>query len=190
MGGVVGAMRIGDVALGTVHGDLRVQAAAPADLHHVAELHRGRGRLADDAEVGGWWLAAIHSRPRTVPSTAGPSSSPVISRLIEPLGAPGRKVLRGGGNKRRDAAFHVAGGAAVQHAVPHLGAEGSVVCHCAAPTGTTSVCPAKDRYAAHRFQCGRTGCRSRHSATGVYRRSPTASRQHRSAQSAHRHRRV
>ena len=60
------------------------QAAAPADLDHVAEL-LGVGRLADDAGVDPLAARRAASRaPCFVPLTAAPSSSPVISRLIEP----------------------------------------------------------------------------------------------------------
>ncbi len=50
MGGVVGEVRVGGVALHPVDGQPPGQTAAPADLDHVAE-HRGRGRLADQAGV-------------------------------------------------------------------------------------------------------------------------------------------
>ena len=80
---VVGEMRIGGVALRAAHGELRVQRAAPADLDHVAE--RGRvGRLADDAGVERSPRSAASPARFAVPLTAGPSSSPVISRLIAP----------------------------------------------------------------------------------------------------------
>ena len=50
VGGVVGELRIGGVALHPMHGEPAGQAAAPADLDHVAE-RGGRSRLADDAGV-------------------------------------------------------------------------------------------------------------------------------------------
>ena len=92
---------------------------------------------------GIWPLASIHSSTLTVPSTAGPSSSPVISRLIEPFGRTVGQVLRRGRDEGGDRALHVAGAAAVQHAVAHLAAERIGAASCAAPTGTTSVWPAK-----------------------------------------------
>src|SRR5260221_620739 len=50
MDGIVGEMRVGGVALGPVNGQGAGQAAAAADLDHVAE-GLGVGRLADDAGV-------------------------------------------------------------------------------------------------------------------------------------------
>ena len=49
---IVGEMRIGGMALHAMHGQPTGQAAAPADLDHVAE-HGGAGRLADEAGVEG-----------------------------------------------------------------------------------------------------------------------------------------
>ena len=60
---------IGDVALRAVHGDLGVQAAAAADLHHVAEAD-GAGRLADQAEVGDVAVVA-HPRQHTHGAVGG-----------------------------------------------------------------------------------------------------------------------
>ena len=48
---IVGAMRIGDVALRAMHLDLHVDAAAAANFDHVAQLHRA-GRLSDQTEIG------------------------------------------------------------------------------------------------------------------------------------------
>ena len=73
--------------------------------------------------------SAIQSSTRTVPSRAGPSSSPVISRLIVPRSGRG-----GGGDGRGkggDGALHVAGAAAVEGAGVDLGCEGGVL-----PAGT------------------------------------------------------
>ena len=50
MRGIVGEMRIGDMALHALDREPAGHAAAPADLDHVAE-RAGAGRLADDAGV-------------------------------------------------------------------------------------------------------------------------------------------
>ena len=47
--GVVGEVRVGGMALHALDREPPGQAAAPADLDHVAEV--GRGRLADNAGV-------------------------------------------------------------------------------------------------------------------------------------------
>ena len=92
-------MRIGGVALHAVDGDGAGQRAAPADLDHVAELVR-IGRLADERRRPSVSpFAAAHSSSLTVPLIAGPSSSPVIRKEIEPLRRA--LVLRYGGRRRR-----------------------------------------------------------------------------------------
>ena len=103
-------------------------------------------------------VAAIHSSTRTVPSVAGPSSSPVISRLIEPVRRPALQMRAAAATKAAMRALHVAGAAAVQHAVRDLAAE-------------RVVPPVRRRPAPHRYgrqsrnaaagrRCGRTDCRS------------------------------
>ena len=58
-----------------------------------------------------------------MPLTAGPSSSPVMRKLIEPAnGRPGDEA-QGGGDSSGDAALHVAGAAAPELAVGDLGGE-------------------------------------------------------------------
>ena len=86
-------------------------------------LHRA-GRLADDAEVGDL-AVRLPSTPARSPCRprAGPSSSPVISRLIEPRGGPSARCCAAAATKAAMRALHVAGAAAVQHAVAHLAAE-------------------------------------------------------------------
>src|SRR3546814_18764791 len=49
---IVGELRVGGVPLRAAHGEACVEAAAAADLHHVAELGVA-GRLADQAAVQG-----------------------------------------------------------------------------------------------------------------------------------------
>ena len=119
---IVGALRIGDVALRAVHRDLRVQAAAAADLHHVAERHRA-GRFADDAEVGDLTVGlhplqhAHGAVDRHAFLVAGDQQADRAARRAV------TKVLRRRGDERRDAALHVTGAAAVQDAVAHLAGE-------------------------------------------------------------------
>jgi hypothetical protein len=48
--GIVGEVRVSDVALNAVHGELAGQRAAAADLDRIAERVRAAG-LADDAPV-------------------------------------------------------------------------------------------------------------------------------------------
>ena len=50
MGGVVGELRIGGVALHPVHSQAAGQAATPTNLDHVAKC-RSRSRLSDDAAI-------------------------------------------------------------------------------------------------------------------------------------------
>src|SRR5215208_6257281 len=59
----------------------------------------------------------------TVPLTAGPSSSPVIKRLIEPPKSRPRQETRAGLGEGRDRALHVGGAAAEQIAARQLGRE-------------------------------------------------------------------
>ena len=60
---------------------------------------------------------SAHSSSLTVPLTAGPSSSPVTRKLIEPWNGAARDEAQRGGDRRGDAALHVAGAAAPDHAV-------------------------------------------------------------------------
>ena len=80
MRSVVRQMGISGVALCAFGREIAVQAAAPADLDHVAQASGSSARRYAGAEQ----LAAF-GQPSSilrVPLTAGPSSSPVISRLI------------------------------------------------------------------------------------------------------------
>ncbi len=125
MDGVVGAVRVGDVALGAVHGDFGVQAAAAADLDHVAEAHRA-GRLADDAEVGD---VPVLLHPWQDTDCAIGCHAFLVAGDEQADGAAdgnGGKVVGGGSDEGGDAALHVAGAAAVEHPVMHLGGEGVV----------------------------------------------------------------
>ena len=81
---IVGEVRVGDMALRAGHLDPGIDRSAPADLDRVAEPRVG-GRLADQARgPAGCPRSAIQSMIARVPWMAGPSSSPVISRLSVP----------------------------------------------------------------------------------------------------------
>ena len=98
---VVGEMRIGDVALAAENRQPAGQRAAPAVLHRVAE-RLDAGRLAEDAMVETFAAARAHSSSLAVPLTAGPSSSPVTRKLIEPVdGALRRSAARRRAQRRR-----------------------------------------------------------------------------------------
>ena len=58
-----------------------------------------------------------------MPLTAGPSSSPVTRKLIEPVKRPLGDEAQGGGDRGGDAALHVAGAAAPELAVGDLAGE-------------------------------------------------------------------
>ena len=58
---IVGELRIGGVALHAVHDELAGEAAAPADLDHVAQALR-IGRLADQTGIERFAFASSASR--------------------------------------------------------------------------------------------------------------------------------
>ena len=113
---IVGALRIGDVALLAGDDQMAVERAAPADLDGVAELLLtllGSPRMQ--------WSnfsprSAAHCSSLGVPLTAMPSSSPVIRNEIEPFGLPPLRgeMIEHRGERAGDAALHVDGAAAVQ----------------------------------------------------------------------------
>ena len=93
---------------------------------------------------GTWPVAAIHCSTRTVPSVAGPSSSPVISRLIEPCIGPARW--------RATAATKAAMAPFMSQAPRPYSTpsrisppNGAACVQLASPAGTTSVWPAKQK---------------------------------------------
>ena len=124
--GIVGEMRIGDMALLAVHGERAGQRAAPADLDHVAE------RIADWSarrECNGRSARRAPSPIRAasrVPLTAGPSSSPVIRKAIEPFGLPpcARDRRSAAAMLAGEAALHVDGAAAPELAIGDFGRKG------------------------------------------------------------------
>ena len=93
---------------------------------------------------GIWPLARIHSSTRTVPSTAGPSSSPVINRLIEPSGGPSARCRAAAATKAAMAPFMSQAPRPYSTPLRTSAANGSD-CQFALPAGTTSVWPAKQR---------------------------------------------
>src|SRR5690348_5753311 len=124
MRGIVGQMRIGGVALNAGDGQKSVEAAAPADLHHVAELF-GAGGLADDAEIE--TLAAlrrpIEQLPRAVDRrrlfVAGDEEADRAVEIAMPV-----EEARDRSDETGDRAFHIGGAAAIERAFEHVAAEG------------------------------------------------------------------
>ena len=118
MGGVVGEVRIGGVALNAVNGQPPGQTAAPADLDHVAK-RRGRGRLADEAGIERLAargqpfehsFGAVDPRPFLVPGDQQ------ADRAGKAGGSFGKPALDGG-DEGGDRALHVNRTAAPQRAV-------------------------------------------------------------------------
>ena len=93
-------------------------------------------------------FSAIQSRTLVVPLTAGPSSSPVISRLIDPHTVPAAMA--------RDAASTNAPTAHFMSVAPRPYSTSSIISapngstdqESGLPSGTTSVCPAKQKFGA------------------------------------------
>ena len=116
---IVGEVRVGDVALHAVHGELARQRAAAADLDHVAE-RIGARRLADDAPVD--LLAArlehFHDAARAVDRRAFLVAGQQERQRAGVVGMPGDEAL-GRSDHRGQTALHVGGAAAVQHAVAY-----------------------------------------------------------------------
>ena len=116
---VVGEVRIGDVTLDAVHGELARERAAPADLDRVAE-RVGAAGLADHAPVD--LLAArferFHHAPRAVDRRAFLVARQQERERAAVIGMRGDKALAGG-HHRRESTLHVGGAAAVQDAVAH-----------------------------------------------------------------------
>ena len=80
---IVGDLRVGDVALAAVDEQPSIERAAPAVLDRVAESAHAC-RLADDAMIETLTLCQRPVEQLDLPLTAGPSSSPVMRKLIEP----------------------------------------------------------------------------------------------------------
>ena len=116
--GVLHEVRVGDVALDAAHHELAGERAAAAVLQHVAERsppRSARRRCSSRSARCGCFSV---STTRTVPSTAGPSSSEVRRSAIEPEW-PGRSFTNifGGDDEGGDRGLHVRGAAAVELAV-------------------------------------------------------------------------
>ena len=121
---VVGELRIGDVALRAGHDQRAVLRAAPADLHHVAELLRV-GRLAQNGVIE--FLAALR-RPfqklhgavdRDAFLVAGDEERDRALRLA----AVGCEIVERRCDLARDRALHVDRAAAVEHVARDLARE-------------------------------------------------------------------
>ena len=132
--GVVRQRRIGDVPLSALDPQRAVEAAAPADLHHLAQLV-GVGRLAHQASV------------ERLPSIGEPVQH--LARAVDrrPLliagnqqadgarAGTGNTEARHGSDESRDCALHVARAAPVEHTVFDLGGEGLAGPACAVARG-------------------------------------------------------
>ena len=157
---VVGALRIGDVALRAVHGRLAFRLPRRPIFTMSPEVHR-TGRLAHQAEIRHLpvRLHPLQHADRAIDRraflVAGDQQADRAARRAC------REMLRGRGDEGGDRPLHVAGAAAVQDVVAHLAAERKRPLR--VPGGTTSVWPAKQKCGPRR-RCGRTGCRSRRSA--------------------------
>ncbi len=104
-------------------GEEAVEAAAPADLDHVAEL-LGAGRLADDAGIER--LAALRHPVEELARAVDRRGLLVAGdeeadRAVE-IAAVCEEARRGG-DETGDRALHVGGAAAIERAVEHLAAE-------------------------------------------------------------------
>ena len=142
--GIVGALRIGGMAL-----DGRARSAGRSSeprrpiLIVVAEPAPGRSARRPGRHRSRSPCSAAQASSLRVPLTAGPSSSPVISRLIEPAGRSlGQEAARRR-DEGGDAALHVGGAPAVELAVLDLARERVDPPGRRSPGGTTSTWPAK-----------------------------------------------
>ncbi len=110
---IVGAMRIGDMALGAGHVDPHVDRAAPADLDRVAQSF-DRGRLANQDHVGPdpALVEPVDDARRAIGGIAlfiaGDQQGDGSSLVFE---------IRDGRDKGGNGAFHVVGAASGQHAI-------------------------------------------------------------------------
>ena len=157
---VVGEMGIGDVALLAEKREPPGQRAAPAVLDHVAERGDAR-RLAEHAMVErSPLLFSAHSSSLTVPLTAGPSSSPVRRKLIDPAKSPRatKSQRRGDGSRRRRPSCRRRRGpkACRRGLRPRTGSWRQ---RPTSPVGTTSVWPAKTKFGASAYRNAPRGCR-------------------------------
>ena len=122
MNRIVGAMRIGDMTLDPIHLYLHVDAAAPADLDHVAQPYRA-GWLANQTEIRHLVMrlhpfqhlhGAIGRHAFLVPRDQETDRSVWLALL---------QMLRNTRDKGGDRPLHVAGPAPVQRPVPHVPAK-------------------------------------------------------------------
>ncbi len=170
---IVGAVRIGDVALLAGDDQHAVLRAAAADLDGVAELV-DVARLAQHAMVE---LFAARGRPFQELGGAVDRDAFLVAGDQERDRALRLAAVRGEMIERRrdlagDRALHVDGAAAVQHAVGDVARERrDATSALASPGGTTSVWPANIRCGAP-CRCGRRGsrrrrCRARRTSCGA-----------------------
>ena len=108
------------MALRTIHRDPGIQAAAPADLHHVAQLVLRR-RFANKAEIG---HQAVGFHPVQHHGGAEGGRAFLVTGDDEAEAAhqrPTAKMAGGGGDHGGERALHVGGAAADDEAIFHFG---------------------------------------------------------------------
>ena len=122
--GVVGQVRVGDVALFAVHGEVAGERAAPSVFDGVAQHGHGGG-FADDAVVYGFaarfeGFNHAHGAVAGVTFFVGGNQQGDAAFVVWVFGDEGFA----GGNEGGDAAFHVGRAASVESAVALGGLEG------------------------------------------------------------------
>ena len=143
--GIVGEMRIGDVALLADQLQPPGQRAAPAVLDRVAERRRRwSARRARNGRCARRARAPIPPAC-TVPSTAGPSSSPVSRKPTEPVNAPAATKRSAAASEAATPPFMSAAPRPQSRPSATSPPNGSKRQRARSPGGTTSVWPAKAR---------------------------------------------
>ena len=157
---IVGALRIGDVALLAGDDQRAVERAAPADLDGVAE-RRHIARLAQDAMVEGF---AALGRPFEQLHRAVHGDAFLVAGDQEgdrPLGlaAARGEVIERGGQRTGDRALHIDRAAAIERAVGDLARKRRVSpCRLLARRHHVGVA-GEDEMRARRCRCGHRGSR-------------------------------
>ena len=120
---IVGQMRIGGVALTADHGERRVQAAAPADLDHLAQFQR-IGRLADQAEIELLAMGGEQAQHRLRAVERAAFLVAGDQQADRALAACPASEARHRGDEAGDRALHVGGAPAIEVPVDHRAVEG------------------------------------------------------------------
>ena len=120
---IIGAFRIGGMALNTMHRDMRGHGTAPADFQRIAQRHLGCGfthqRHVGDLIIIGHpfqhFGGAIDGRPFLIARDQQADAALMIR--------PQREEIGHARDESRDTAFHVTSAAAIDHAIGDLRAE-------------------------------------------------------------------